>query len=114
MAESLLDAWGAEENSGLPVESVSESLRFDVGDAAAPCTPSGATTEDASLGDAILTGKRKREEDSPSNAENFGARKSSPADWSIWSNKMSSEKMSVLIGSLGYQGWEFTRYQGLF
>ena len=67
----------AEEISGLPVESVSELMRFDVGDAAAPCTPSGATTGGASLGDAILAGKRKRGDDSPCDAENVSVRKRS-------------------------------------
>ena len=75
MAESFLGAGGAKQTSGLPAESVSESLRFDVGDGAAHCTPSGTTTECASSGDDILAGKRKRGDDSPSDAENVGARK---------------------------------------
>ena len=53
---------------------MSESLQFDVRDAAAPCTPSGASTDGASLGDAILAGRRKKGDDSPSDAENVGGK----------------------------------------
>ena len=75
MAESLLAAEGAGETSGLPADSVSQSIRLDVGDAAAPFTPSGATTERASSGDDIVVGKRKRGDDSPGDTEDVSVRK---------------------------------------